>query len=370
MPIAPPSFEIKNIFATTSEQSLHDLLNIISIDFKGRFKRELLADEIRAASWEYLDNDLVRHVARDEEILSYFRATVQGVAIIASVQQHWGNSHYNLRSFDLECTLQERFNRMCAEVEAERLEHLQEIQIGGRSVRVEFAPGLQSDSRITWKAVRDCDLLRKYAATMDPRFVFEKITVQSVDFFGSRIGFLKISAMMKDETGQRVPGVAFLRGGSVAILVVLHTLERDYIAVVKQARSAVGKYALAEIPAGMLDGSGNFVGKAAQELYEEFGISIKREQLIDLTELAGFNQPGVFTSPGGSDEFLRIMLYRQAMSDEERVAYVGRKTGVHGENESLVTDLVPLDDLSTLPPDGKTLTALFLYERLVKLGKI
>ena len=54
---------------------------------------------------------------------------------------------------------------------------------------------------------------------------------------------------------------------------------------------------LPEVPAGMLDGSGNFRGVAAEEIEEECDIVISEDELIDMTELAyGDNYAGVFHS--------------------------------------------------------------------------
>ena len=51
----------------------------------------------------------------------------------------------------------------------------------------------------------------------------------------------------------------------------------------------------------MLDGSGNFVGKSINEIKEETGIKVKKEELVDLTELAyGDKFKGAYPSPGGS----------------------------------------------------------------------
>ena len=102
-----------------------------------------------------------------------------------------------------------------------------------------------------------------------------------------------------------------------------------------QPRIPVASLAFPEIPAGMLDGSGNFSGTAAREIYEEtgalgippdyqkggrkredeyvrgkgsmnevnmlcLGLSIEEHELVDLTEKAYGNQwQGVYPSAGG-----------------------------------------------------------------------
>jgi ADP-sugar diphosphatase len=47
--------------------------------------------------------------------------------------------------------------------------------------------------------------------------------------------------------------------------------EKDKTILTLQPRLAVPDFAFPEIPAGMLDGSGNFAGVAAKEIEEETG---------------------------------------------------------------------------------------------------
>jgi len=49
------------------------------------------------------------------------------------------------------------------------------------------------------------------------------IRVQAVDLFGTRIGFLKIYADVKNSNGEKLPGAVFLRGASVAMMVFRQT---------------------------------------------------------------------------------------------------------------------------------------------------
>lgn len=44
--------------------------------------------------------------------------------------------------------------------------------------------------------------------------------------------------------------------------------------------------------------------------------------------------------------------------------------GVLEDGEVITLDIVPLADLWRLTPDGKTLAALYLYEKLVDAGKL
>lgn len=57
-------------------------------------------------------------------------------------------------------------------------------------------------------------------------YKLRKIDIQSVDFFGGeRIGFIKFKAEVSNDDGEKFPGSVFLRGGSVAMLVSLHSMK-------------------------------------------------------------------------------------------------------------------------------------------------
>jgi ADP-sugar diphosphatase len=171
--------------------------------------------------------------------------------------------------------------------------------------------------------------------------------------------------------------------------------------------------AFLEIPAGMLDEhSGEFAGVAAKELKEETGLEIKEDELIDMTALA-YGLPAItsaggetavnvnfvthgnrqlfscsslvvqdkasdelsrmrgwYPSVGACDEFLRLLYYFKEVSREEMQKLQGAATGNIEEGEVITLDLIPLDELWRRTPDGKTLAAILLYEKLLAQGKI
>jgi 8-oxo-dGTP pyrophosphatase MutT (NUDIX family) len=67
-----------------------------------------------------------------------------------------------------------------------------------------------------------------------------------------------------------------------------------------------------EIPAGMVDGSGNIHWVAIRELEEECGIVCKPENLIDLTELA-YSNSIIFTWGGLFDEQISLFYLKITM---------------------------------------------------------
>jgi ADP-sugar diphosphatase len=242
------------------------------------------------------------------------------------------------------------------------------VEIHGKSVPVTGVAGMplstvqravESSQFEQWRANMNSDELAR------KRFTVDSVLVQSVDFFGPRVGFVKMSAGVTNELGKQVPGIGLLRGGSVAILVVLECDGTEYTVLTVQPRLPIGSFQNAEIPAGMLDGSGHFAGVAAQELDEEVGISIDADRLVDLTELAyGDRWPGVFPSPGGCDEFIRLFAFRESIDADKLSAMQGKLTGLIEHGESITLRIIPLSELCTATADAKALSSLCLYNHL------
>jgi len=220
-------------------------------------------------------------------------------------------------------------------------------------------------------------------------YTLREIILQSVDWFGSgdkkRLGFVKFQAQITNDNGEHLPGAVFMRGGAVAMLLVLQpddVAEDDevekYVLLTVQPRIAAGSLAFAEIPAGMLDDAGSFSGGAAKEIEEETGLVVKDEELIDLTALAFQNedtaeklQRGVYTTPGGSDEFVPVFLYQKRISRDELDEFRGKLTGLRNEGEKITLKVVKLGDLwKEGARDAKTLSAWALYHGLKKEGRI
>ncbi|KAF9909396.1 hypothetical protein BX616_011193, partial [Lobosporangium transversale] len=168
----------------------------------------------------------------------------------------------------------------------------------------EAAPAATSgnDAQQTGDASQSADKQSKIPIKVD------KIEIRNVENFGSRVGFVNLAVDAElTETGQKPPGLVFMRGGAVGVLLIIRSKKpsggaTEHVVLTKQARLAVPSFAFPEIPAGMLDGSGDFVGKCADELKEECGITLEHDKLIDMTQLAyGSDWRGVYPSAGGCD---------------------------------------------------------------------
>jgi len=202
----------------------------------------------------------------------------------------------------------------------------------------------------------------------------KKIHIQGVDMFGPRVGFIKLAADVKKD-GKTVPGIVFLRGGAVAILTILVNKSKEYTVLTNQPRIPIGK-CFTEVPAGMLDdNAGTFIGTAAKEMQEETGIIIKAENLIDLTHLAyrlkeSEKFMGMYPSPGGCDEYIRLFVYREEVDDKKLADLQGKCTGVIEQGELITLKVIPLEKLWQETPDSKALCCLYLYEQLKLSGDI
>ena len=209
-----------------------------------------------------------------------------------------------------------------------------------------------------------------WAQQIDPNLLVGNVDIQSVDYFGSgRIGFIKLKAtvhLASRPEGKNIPGIVFMRGPSVAILLVLRCNGKKYTVLTRQARVPIGASAFTEIPAGVFDGE-IFAGVAAKELKEEVGITIDSAHLVDMTrKVYGDKYPGMFPSPGGCDEYIKLFLYETEVSQEELDSYRNKCTGVLEEGEFISLKVIELEHLVEETSDAKSLCAFTLYHHLSK----
>jgi len=224
-------------------------------------------------------------------------------------------------------------------------------------------------------------------------YSLKSITIQSVDFFGAnRIGFLKLKALIENkpvlvdgkEKTQTLPGIAFLRGGSVAVLMILRpkdSVDERWVVMTSQPRIPAGSLSFMEIPAGMMDyHTGTFSGAAAKEILEETHLEIPQSELIDMTQLALEDalepeqkhlQRAMCPSPGGSDEYIPIFLWEKLMDRQEIEDLRGRLTGLRTQGELITLKLCDYEELwREGARDAKTLAAWALYEGLKRARKL
>ena len=170
----------------------------------------------------------------------------------------------------------------------------------------------------------------------------ESVTVRDAVFFGPRPGFVFAEARVPDGEGGYHPGLTFIRGDAVAILVVMHPdFKGDFAKTAKsllvhQTHVAIGEADCATIPAGMMDGSGHIRSKAIVELREETGLEIDEDQLIDLGHF--------YPSSGGCDEVIHLQATEIKLPQVEIDALHGKLTGLAEENEHIKLEVCNLTE--------------------------
>lgn len=270
----------------------------------------------------YIGNVLIS--LAQSRVLKRTKATVLTSQIILSVQST------NTRSFNI---ISPRF---------EAIAMADEFTLNGfrEPVTVDLAKMITHEKLLKFAAFRNWkETLQKnlelqyidkdHAFSADP-YVLKRIEIQSVDYFSpTKIGFIKLKADIRNRENKALPGIAFLRGGSVAMLMVLRPVDsRDerWVVMTEQPRVPAGSLKFVEIPAGMLDDAGDFRGQAAKEIEEETGFKLPKHELIDLTKLALSQsnpeseclmdeslQDAMYPSPGGSDEYIPILLWEKVL---------------------------------------------------------
>lgn len=234
-------------------------------------------------------------------------------------------------------------------------------------------------------------------------YALKSIEIQTVDIFsGDRVGFLKFKADVSNDEGEHLAGSVFMRGGSVAMLIILRSSSsssrregedegegEEYAILTVQPRVPAGSLSFVELPAGMIDDSGTFAGAAAKEIEEETGLKISSDELVDLTQLVASTrsptsndqdeaeeekeplQHAMYPSPGGSDEFIPLFLARKTMPAAEIDALKGKLTGLRDHGEKITLEIVRLQDVwKAAWRDGKALAAMALYMGLRGEGRL
>ena len=134
-----------------------------------------------------------------------------------------------------------------------------------------------------YQVIVDCPFFRDWIAKARKDFAVTHIHVDSVDYFNRvhRPLFIKITATATLPDGRPVHGVVLLRGNAVGVLVVLRCEGKKYLLLVRQPRLAITEEASLEIPAGILDWSGDYRKVALSELEEEAQIKAEDSELTE-----------------------------------------------------------------------------------------
>ena len=132
----------------------------------------------------------------------------------------------------------------------------------------------------------------------------------------------------------------------------------------RSPRFAISEQASLEIPAGILDWTGDYRKVALSELEEEAQIVAEDSELIDLTRFWwGDSTDGFAASCGLLDERIRLFAIEREVTPEQLKAMDGKDQTYMDENEWIRTEVLPYEEAAHQFVDGKNLIALFLYER-------
>lgn len=187
----------------------------------------------------------------------------------------------------------------------------------------------------------------------DPdQITLRSITITDIDWFSkeylpSKLGFVKCASEAYDfKTGKKIiSNISFVRGNSVAILIlvrVLHkdsTNDKDYVLLCEQHRLPIGKKAK-EIPAGMMDADGNIISVVLKEVKEETGFDICH--VDELQSLGSY-----YASPGGSDEEIYLFAWTTVISATVFEEKQKKMYGLAEENEEIKLSFVELEEFKT-----------------------
>jgi ADP-sugar diphosphatase len=259
-----------------------------------------------------------------------------------------------------------------------------------------YAPGLTQKEILSFQAFQNWAKSLKESLALQKRtnhtfhqwpYYLRHVEIQACDKFEGRVRFMKMYAKVENDkmtdSGENewLPGVVFLRGGSVAVLMILRPSDSPserYVIMTEQARVAAGSLSFMEIPAGMLDGAHNFAGAAAREIEQEVGLKLRAEELQDMTKLAVQDRRGkealqdaIYPSPGGCDEYITLFLWEKEMERLEIENLKDKLTGHRAEIEKIRIRLLDYESLlRDGARDGKTLAAWSLYEYLTRTKRL
>lgn len=238
-----------------------------------------------------------------------------------------------------------------------------------QEIEYSFSPEIAEADR---PVVLESRIYREWLEASQKKFVVTKVHFSSVDFLrkGRQPLFIKLTATATLPDGRPVHGIVLVRGNAVGILVVLRCEGQRYLLLVRQPRFAIGEQASLEIPAGILDWTGDYRKVALSELKEEAQIDAEESELIDLMDFwYQGKSDGFAASCGLLDERIRLYAIERDVTPEQLRAMDGKDQQYTEEIEWIRTEVLPYEEAARQFVDGKNLIALFLYERWLQSRK-
>jgi len=205
--------------------------------------------------------------------------------------------------------------------------------------------------------IRNEKIFKDFIGKAEHNFKINDIEINKIHFFGTdKVGFIDLTVDVEDKNGNWLPGICFLRGNSVAVLVVLvdEQTKEEFFLLTYQPRVPTGKY-IYETIAGMTDGE-EVKGQAVNELVEEGGqeLKIHTNDLIFLE--SGYNSPGVL------DEWTDIYYVKKEMPKSVIDKFRNRESGL--EEEQIVTVVVTGKEFLKIVESLPSKIAYYAYKAL------
>ena len=154
------------------------------------------------------------------------------------------------------------------------------------SISFSFPAGFSESDR---RALLETPMVVRWLRKMEREFRLSRVEFVSVDWMRReprRALFAKLRADARDLSGRPTNGIVLLRGDAVGILVVLRVEgeAEPRLLLTRQARVPAAEPSLAEIPAGMMDGSESPREVAVREMKEETGLDATAGRFLGVVE--------------------------------------------------------------------------------------
>lgn len=236
------------------------------------------------------------------------------------------------------------------------------IVVNGFNVPINWSCQVSNNVK---NAVYKSKKFKDFIQSIDYQIVVSEIDIQSVDMFGPNVGFIKLKAEATRQ-GKKIPSIAFIRGDSVGVYFKIYNKDNrneSWILMTQQARFPIGRGGYLEICAGMMDESGNFRGKCAEEIEEELDIKINISDLIPLYPISvgdKQNNRALVLSGGGCDEKMQLFMINTEMTKEEINKLDGKLAGLSESSEHIIMRLIPTKEFTNIIDDAKSVLAHFL----------
>ena len=151
--------------------------------------------------------------------------------------------------------------------------------------------------------------------------------------------------------------LCFLKGPVVSVLTCLtdEASGERFLLLVRQRRICDGSL-MYEHPAGMVDADDSPLAVAVREIREETGLEVSAHEVVAL------NSEPLYPSSGTSDEAMYFFFVEKTLPRDKIEALSHASHGEAGENEHILTEVVPLAQAKALMGNACGLLNIFLYE--------